>query len=246
MGELDELIPEHVRKLGRYVPGKPLREAERESGVQCIKLASNENPFGPSPRAVDAMRDAAPQANFYPDNQNSELARLIAEQNRLAPENVLVTAGSTAFLHLICRTLLAPGLNAVTSRLSFIVYPVAVQSAGGQLIEAPTCDLSHGYQIDLDAVAAAITPATRIVFLANPNNPTGSLLPPEVVDRFLDRIPEHVLLVLDEAYCDFATDCTRRRGLQYTHSLDYVRQSRRVVVLRTFSKAHGLDRKSVV
>ena len=240
MAGFDELVPEHVRKLGRYVPGKPLREAERESGVRCIKLASNENPFGPSPRAIDAMRGAAPHANFYPDNQNSELARLIAEQNGLAPENILVTAGSTAFLHLICRTLLAPGLNAVTSRLSFIVYPVAVQSAGAQLIEAPTRDVSHGYQIDLDAVAAAITPATRVIFLANPNNPTGSLLPPESVDRFLDRLPQHVLLVLDEAYCDFATDFARRRGQQYTRSLDYIRANKRVVVLRTFSKAHGL------
>src|SRR5215471_16154395 len=240
MAGFDELVPEYIRKLGRYVPGKPLREAERESGLPCIKLASNENPLGPSPRAVEAMRAAAEQANFYPDNQNSELVRRLAEQYRLATENILVTAGSTSFLHIICRTLLRPGLNAITNRVSFIVYPVAVQAAGGELIEVPTQDFAHGYQVDLDAIAAAITPHTRLVLLANPNNPTGSVLAPQAIEKFLDRLPPHVLLVLDEAYCDFAADFASRAGQEFSRSLDYVRQGRRLVVLRTFSKAHGL------
>lgn len=232
----EQLVPEHIRRAKVYVAGKSLRQAEAESGIRCIKLASNENPYGPSPAAIEAIRANAHLANFYPETQDLELTGRIAEELGLTRDEVLVTPGSTAFLDIICRTLLAPGLNAVTSKLSFIVYPVMVRAAGGTLIEVPMRD----YAFDLDGVLAAITPETRIVFIANPNNPTGTLVPADEVTRFLDRVPEHLLVVLDEAYCDFAGEFAMGRGIEYSHALRHVREGRRVVVLRTFSKAHGL------
>ncbi|HTK94809.1 MAG TPA: histidinol-phosphate transaminase [Terriglobales bacterium] len=230
------LVPEHLRKLGPYTPGKPLKQAERESGVRCIKMASNENPFGPSPKAMDAIRRAAGDVNFYPDNDTTELRVRLAERNNLTPDQVLVTDGSTALLDLIARTLLAPSLNAVTSARSFIVYLIATRAAGGELIEVPM----QGDTYDLDAIADAVNEDTRIVYLANPNNPTGTLFDAPATDKFLERIPPSVFVVLDEAYADFAGHFARKRGVEYTHSLDYVREGRAVIVLRTFSKAHGL------
>jgi histidinol-phosphate aminotransferase len=236
MKDFDELISEHIRGLARYAPGKPIRQAERESGVRCIKMASNENPFGPSPKAVEAIRAAVKNANYYPDNDCSELRQVLAGRHQLQAEQVLVTDGSTALLDHIARTLLVPGLNAVTSERSFIVYPIVTQAAGGRLIEAPMRE--HAF--DLDAVLAAIDGHTRIVYLANPNNPTGTMFDAAATDRFLDRVPDHVVVVLDEAYCDFAAHFAAAQGIEYSHSLDYVRQGRKVLVLRTFSKAHGL------
>lgn len=230
------LVPEHLRKLGPYTPGKPIKAAERESGVRCIKMASNENPFGPSPKALEAMRRAAAEANLYPDNDTTELRSRLAAMNSLAPEQVLVTDGSTALIDLIARTLLAPTLNAVTSERSFIVYLIATRAAGGELIEVPM----QGYGYDLDAIADAVNEDTRIVFLANPNNPTGTLFDAKATDRFLERIPPSVFVVLDEAYYDFASYFAKKRGVEYSHSLEYVREGRSVIVLRTFSKGHGL------
>src|SRR3954468_2655762 len=230
------LIPEHLRKLGPYTPGKPVKQAERESGVRCIKLASNENPYGPSPKAIEAMRRVASETNFYPDNDATELRVRLAEKNQLTPDQVLVTDGSTALLDLVARTLLGPSLNAVTSARSFIVYLIATRAAGAELIEVPTS--GDGY--DLDAIADAVNEDTRVVYLANPNNPTGTLFDAAATDRFLARIPASVFVVLDEAYYDFADYYAQQRGVEYTHSLQYVREGRAVIVLRTFSKAHGL------
>jgi histidinol-phosphate aminotransferase len=148
----------------------------------------------------------------------------------------MVTGGSTQFLDIIGRTLLAPGLNAITSERSFIVYPIAASAAGGELIQVPM----HGDIFELDEILAAIDENTRVVFIANPNNPTGTVLDPSTLDRFMDSLPEYVTVVIDEAYCDFAQYFALKRGLEYSHSLDYVRQGRNVLVLRTFSKAHGL------
>jgi len=236
MSDFSQLVPEHVRTLGGYTPGKPLRKARRESRVNCIKMASNECPFGPSAKAVQAMQNALAECNFYPDNDISELHQKLAAYHGLKLENVVVTAGSTALLGIIARTLLSPGLNAITSERSFIVYPIATKAAGGRLIEVPM----RNDAFDLDAIAAAIDHNTRIVFLSNPNNPTGTLIPPDELERFLPGVPEHVIVVLDEAYCDFAQRFAAQRGVEYSRSLDYVRQGRRIVVLRTFSKAHGL------
>jgi histidinol-phosphate aminotransferase len=174
--------------------------------------------------------------NFYPDNHSLELQRKLARLHGVQPEQVMVGAGLTAVLDIIARALLSHDLNAITSERSFIVYPTATRAAGGRLIEVP---MRHdGY--DLEAIAAATDRNTRIVFLANPNNPPGSMVPAAEVDRFLQKIPEHVLVVLDEAYYEFAQYFARLRGIEYSHSIDYVRQNRNVVILRTFSKAHGL------
>jgi histidinol-phosphate aminotransferase len=236
MSDFRKLVPEHVRKLGGYIPGKSLRQAQQESRVTCIKMASNESPYGPSPRAVQAMQALLNQANFYPDNDAGELRQRLAKRHQLPPEQVVVTAGSTSLLDIIARTLLSQGLNAVTSQRSFIVYPIATKAAGGQLIEVPM--RNDGF--NLDAVAAAIDGSTRIVFIANPNNPTGTLLTAHELDRFLPKIPKDVIVILDEAYYDFAQHFAELRRVEYSHSLDYVRQGRNIVVLRTFSKAHGL------
>jgi histidinol-phosphate aminotransferase len=236
MSDLSQLVPEHVRKLGGYVAGKSLRQAEQESRVTCIKMASNESPFGPSPLAIRAMQSVLAETNLYPDNDASELRQRIAEREHVKPEQIVVTAGSTSLLDIIARTLLSPGLNAVTSERSFIVYPIATKAAGGELIEVGMRE--HGF--DLDAVAAAVTPNTRIVFIANPNNPTGTLVSSVELDRFLEKMPAQVIVVLDEAYYDYARHFTALRGGDYSRSMEYVREGRNVVVLRTFSKAHGL------
>jgi histidinol-phosphate aminotransferase len=236
MSDYSQFVPEHVRNLGGYTPGKSLRQAQRESRVNCIKLASNENPFGPSPKAVEAMQGVLAESNFYPDNDATELRQKLAEQHNVQPEQIVPTAGSTALLGIIARTLLSPGLNAVTCERSFIVYPIATQAAGGQLIRVPMRD--DGF--DLNAIADAVDQHTRIIYISNPNNPTGTLLPPRELDRFLDEVPEHLIVILDEAYYDFARHFAINRGVDYSRALDYVNQGRKVVVLRTFSKAHGL------
>ncbi|MCI0352589.1 MAG: histidinol-phosphate transaminase [Acidobacteriales bacterium] len=236
MADFEKFIPEHIRALTSYTPGKPMRQAQKESGVECIKMASNENPLGPSPRALEAMRSAAAQANFYPDMEISQLRQELARRYQLDPQQVLVTAGSTQLLDLIARTLLTPGKNALSSERSFIVYPLVTRSAGGKYVEVPM----QNDAFDLEAIAEAVTGDTRVIYLANPNNPTGTMFDAAATDRFLARIPEHVVVVLDEAYCDFAEAFARQRGVTYSRSLDYVREGRKVIVLRTFSKAHGL------
>src|SRR5205085_122049 len=136
MSKFDDFVPRHIRALPDYIPGKPRRQAERESGVRCIKMASNENPWGPSPRALAAIARAMGDANFYPENFNDELRLRLAALHQVSPEEVLVTDGSTSFLDIIAHTLLAPGRNAVTSARSFIVYANVTRASGGELIQA--------------------------------------------------------------------------------------------------------------
>ncbi len=232
-----DLIPQHVRVLAGYVPGKPIKQAQRESGVAVIKMASNENPFGPSPLAMEAIRRAAAEVNLYPDNDATELRQALAARHDLLQENVFIADGSLGILDVMARTLLGPGLNAVSSERSFISYPIVTRAAGAEYVTVPM--RRHTY--DLDAIAAAVNDKTRVVFLANPNNPTGTMFDADATDAFLRRVPEHVLVVLDEAYYDFAQYFAARRGFTYTRALDYVRAGRlNLLVLRTFSKAHGL------
>ncbi len=235
MSRFFDLVSKPARDMGTTnAPSTTLAAIERRS--QLIKLDSNENPFGPSARAVEAMRSALSAANSYPDDGCGELRRKLATHHEVRPEQVLVGAGSTELISLLCQTLLARGLNAVTSERSFIIYSMAVRAARGQLIETPMRDDSF----DLEAILSAIDAKTRIVFLANPNNPTGTMLEATVVERFLAQIPGHVVVVLDEAYSEFALRFAALRGVTYSNSLEYVRQEASVVVLRTFSKAHGL------
>jgi histidinol-phosphate aminotransferase len=234
-----DLIPEQVRRLAPYVPGKAIRQARHESGMAMIKLASNENPYGPSPLAVDAIRRAALEVNLYPDNEASELRRALAAHHTLAQENIFIADGSLGILDVLARTVLGPGLNAVSSERSFISYPIVTRAAGAEYLTVPM--RQHAYDLDAIADAVAANDSTRVVFLANPNNPTGTMFDAGATEAFLRRVPEHVLVVLDEAYYDFAQHFAAQRGIAYTRSLDEVRSGRaNLLVLRTFSKAHGL------
>ncbi|HZQ95413.1 MAG TPA: histidinol-phosphate transaminase [Candidatus Sulfotelmatobacter sp.] len=216
--------------------GSSVRQSDTNPESAMIRLDSNENPFGPSPLALDAMREALESSNFYPEDDSAPLRRKLADVHELPAEQILVTAGSTQMLSLLCQTLLGPGLNAITSERSFIVYGMAVRATGAQLIEAPM----RGDQINLTAMLDLINEHTRIVFLANPNNPTGTMLDSASIDKFIAEVHGHVVIVLDEAYHDFAAHFAERRKVEYSDSLRYLRKEGNVVVLRTFSKAHGL------
>src|SRR5438270_8931428 len=221
MSRFFDLVSKPARDLGATTaPGRTPAALELRS--RLIKLDSNENPYGPSARAIDAMRSAIATANFYPDDDCSQLRRKLAVHHEVQPEQVLVTAGSTAMLSLLCQTLLAPGLNAVTSQRSFIVYSMAVHAAGANFIEAPMRSGEDGF--NLEAILNAINSDTRIVFLANPNNPTGTMLEAAAVERFLSHVPADVVVVLDEAYYEFALHFAALRRVHYSNSLDYVRQ----------------------
>jgi histidinol-phosphate aminotransferase len=234
MSRFFDIVSKPARTMGSSFPSAA--RSATENGSRLIKLDSNENPFGPSAAVIDAMHSVMNGANLYPDDDCGELRRRLARYHDVAAEQVLVTAGSTALLGLLCQTLLAPGLNAVTSERSFVVYSSAVQAAGARLIEAPMRD----DRFDLQAILNLIDANTRIVFLANPNNPTGTMVEAIEVERFVAELPAHVVLVLDEAYYEFAQHFAAMRKIIYSNSLEYVRRGASVVVLRTFSKAHGL------
>jgi histidinol-phosphate aminotransferase len=234
MNRFFDLVTKPVREMGGYEPGIPTRSATPEPNL--IRLDSNENPLGPSPFAIEAMRHALAGAHLYPDNDCTALTAKLSELHGIPAELILITAGSTGMLSLLCHTLLAPGLNAVTSEKSFIVYGMAVRATGAELIETPT--QNDGF--DLAAILGAINNHTRLVLLANPNNPTGTLLDVDELERFTSKVPGHVLVVLDEAYYEFAAHFGERRKVEYSRSLAYWRRDASVVVLRTFSKAHGL------
>lgn len=236
MGRFFDLVNNAVRSLGEYAPAIPGTSREAGRDVSLLTLNANESPYGPSPKAVAAMRAVLVGSHLYPDDGVAALRRKLADRHSVPPEHFLITNGTTSLLGVIARTLLRPGLNAVTSACSFISYPMVVRAAGGTLVEVP---LRYG-GYDLEAVLAAIDDSTRIVFLANPNNPTGTLVDAPSISHFLERVPEHVVLVLDEAYYDYAQYFAAARTVEYSHALDYVRADRSVVVLRTFSKAHGL------
>ena len=235
MSRFFDLVSKPAREMGLYTPVPPA-QAQSAAAPMLIKLDSNENPFGPSLNAIEAMKHDIAASNFYPDDDCSELCRALATYHDLPMDHIMVTAGSTALLGLLCQTLLGTRLNAVTSQRSFIVYSLAVQAAGADLIEAPMRDDSF----DPGAMLDAIDKNTRLVFLANPNNPTGTMLEAAVIEKFLARVPANVVVVLDEAYYEFATHFAALQGTIYSQSLEYVRRGASVVVLRTFSKAHGL------
>jgi histidinol-phosphate aminotransferase len=236
MDRFFDLITDPVRAAGPHTGAKSSSSALPERGASLIKLNANESAYGPSPKAVAAMHAALEHSHLYPDDGASALRQRLAERHRVNPEQILIANGTTALLGVIARTLLRPGLNAVTSACSFISYPTVTHATGAKLVETPL--QKGGY--DLQAILAAINDDTRIVFVANPNNPTGTLLAAEPFDRFLERVPAHVVVILDEAYFDYAQYFAAKRDVKYSHAADYIREDRNVVVLRTFSKAHGL------
>jgi histidinol-phosphate aminotransferase len=234
MSDFSQVVPAYIRRLAEANQARPLKQSG--GNARPIALNLNENPFGPSPLALTAIDKALANVHRYPEIQATELHDAIAQFHGVNPDQVLVTAGATELLCILAKALLAPGLNAVTSTRSFIVYKLATQVTEGRLIEVATRD--NGY--DLTAIAAAIDASTRMVFIANPNNPTGTFIAADEIDGFLDRVPDHVLVVLDEAYGDFAEDFAQKRSVVYSRSLNYIRQDRNVILLKTFSKTHGL------
>ena len=222
-----------VQQLSPYVPGKPVDELARELDLDpasIVKLASNENPLGPSPKALEAIRQALPELTRYPDGNGFELKSRLAARCGVQINQVTLGNGSNEILDLVARAYLAPGLNAVFSQYAFAVYPISTQAVGAQGKVVPAKDYGH----DLEAMLAAIDENTRVVFIANPNNPTGTWFGPDALERFLARVPQSVLVVLDEAYIEFAEGDELPDGLKYLARYD------NLLVSRTFSKAYGL------
>ena len=220
-----------LRDLVSYEPGKPIEDVARELGLrpdEIIKLASNENPLGPSPKALAAMRDALERSHFYPDGGGYYLREGIAKKMGLDRANVILGSGSNEIIEFIGKAFLDPGDDIIASRHAFVVYKLMATLFGARTIEVPDPGFAH----DLDAMAAAITPRTKEIFIANPNNPTGTLCSQAEIDRFMARVPDHVVVVFDEAYYEFLPEPP--------DTLKFVREGRNVVVLRTFSKIQGL------
>jgi histidinol-phosphate aminotransferase len=227
----ESLANEHILGIAPYEPGKPVEELERELGIHdAIKLASNENPLSPSDRVQKAIVAALPALNRYPDGSGHYLRHALAQKHGVSPDQVFLGNGSNELIELVVRTFLRSGDEAVVPHPSFVVYPMIVQAVGGVRVMVMLKD----YRLDLEAMARAITPMTKIVFIANPNNPTATIVTRDEVEAFMARLPERTIAVFDEAYVEFA------QGPDFPDGLDHVRAGRRVVVLRTFSKAASL------
>jgi len=222
-----------VQKLSPYVPGKPVEELARELSLDpagIVKLASNENPLGPSPKVLDAIRAELSELTRYPDGNGFALKQRLAERYSVGINQVTLGNGSNDILEVVARAYLAPGLNAVFSEHAFAVYPIATQAVGAEGRAVPARNWGH----DLDAMAAAIDENTRVVFVANPNNPTGTWFDAAALGGFLARVPEYVLVVLDEAYIEYA------EGQELPDGLAFLADYPNLLVSRTFSKAYGL------
>jgi histidinol-phosphate aminotransferase len=231
------LAVDNVRTLAPYVPGKPIDELERELGIRdIIKLASNENPFGPSPAAIEAMRRAVADTWLYPDGSGHVLRHKLASKLGVAPNQITLGNGSNDALVLLAEAFLKPGLEAVYSQYAFAVYPIAIQATGATGVPVPALGNDSNMPLghDLAALAKAVTPRTRVVFIANPNNPTGTWVTAAELEAFIADLPAHVIVALDEAYFEYTV------GLPLQNGIDWLRKFPNLVVFRTFSKAYGL------
>ncbi len=227
----ESLANEHILGIAPYEPGKPIEELERELMIHNpIKLASNENPLPPSDRVQKAIIAALSSLDRYPDGSGFYLRQALAKKHGVMPDQVVLGNGSNELIELLVRSFLRPGDEAVVPHPSFVVYPMIVQAAGGVRVMVMLKD----FRLDLDAMARAITPMTKIVFVANPNNPTATIVTRDEVEHFMSRVPERTIVVFDEAYIEFAM------GPDFPDTLSYVKQGKKLVVLRTFSKAASL------
>jgi histidinol-phosphate aminotransferase len=225
--------PAHVRELARYVPGKSSEEVARDLNLDpksIVKLASNENPRGPSPRVLAAIAQAASEVTRYPDGNAFALKAALSERLGVAPSQIVLGNGSNDVLELVTQAYLRAGDETVYAQHAFAVYPLATQARGGVGIEVPARDFGH----DLPQMRAAITPRTRIVFVANPNNPTGTFVARAELEAFVASVPRDVLVVLDEAYNEYLEPAER------CDSVGWLSRYPNLVLSRTFSKAHGL------
>ncbi len=223
-----------ITKLPTYEPGRPLEDVARELGLSgiddIIKLASNENALGPSPLAVEAMRTEAARMHLYPDGGAYSLRNALASKLDVEPAQILPGNGSNELIELLGHVFLSAGDSIVMSERAFVIYKLMALLFNADTVSVPMRDFTH----DLDAMLEAVTPETRLIFIANPNNPTGTRVTPDALERFMERVPSHVLTVIDEAYVELlAPD-------EQPDTLRYIREGRSVCVLRTFSKAYGL------
>ncbi len=223
--------PDYITTIQPYVPGKPIEELERELGIaNSLKLASNENPLGPSPEALKAIKDSFSDLNRYPDGAGYYLKNALSEMLAISPDELILGNGSNELLDIAARTYLQAGDEAVMASPSFVVYGMAVQSVGGRSIQVPLKDYRH----DLEAMAAAITPRTKIVFIANPNNPTGTVNTKDEFDALMEKVTDNMLVIVDEAYYEYVS------APDYADSMKQFRAGRNILILRTFSKIYGL------
>ena len=226
-----DILPPWSSRIRPYPPGKPIEEVERELGHTAIKLASNENPLGPSPKAQEAIRNYVNNIHIYPDGSGYYLRQKLAEIHGLPAEQIILGAGSTDLIELVAKTFLSGSADeAITSESAFYMYRLAIEDMGAGLVQTPMRDMTF----DLAAIAHAVTARTKVVYLGNPNNPTGTIFTADELDRFLAALPARVLVVLDEAYFEYV------HSPDYSRSIDCVRAGKNLLVLRTFSKVHGL------
>ena len=231
--DICDLAPGYIRAIAPYQPGKPITELARELGLDpdgIIKLASNENPLGVSPLAMRAMQQALAEVSRYPDGNGFELKQALSKRYGIESSQIVLGNGSNDVLELAARAFLAPGLDAIYSQHAFAVYPLAVQATGAAGVEVPAREFAH----DLEAMLSAVSPRTRLIFLANPNNPTGTLIRAGDLLAFLRAVPASVFVVLDEAYNEYLPSELK------TDSIGWLRQFPNLIVTRTFSKAYGL------
>ncbi len=220
-----------VAGLHPYQAGKPVEELEREYGVaNAIKLASNENPLGPGKMALAAMRSVEQEASRYPDGNGFKLKQLLANQLNVKSENITLGNGSSEILELVARTFVTPENQVIFSEHAFAVYPILTQAVGAEAVITPAKDWGH----DLDAMRDAVTDRTRLIFVSNPNNPTGTWLTSDQLHKFLSSIPDHVFVLVDEAYFEYVEE------VDYPSSIKWIDEFPNLVVTRTFSKIHGL------
>ena len=224
--------PDYIRRLGLYVPGKPIEEVERELGVSdIVKLASNENPLGTSPKALTAIAETLPNVNRYPDGGGFALRRALGARVGVDIDQIILGSGSCEVIEMVARAFLADGDEAVISQQSFVMYELAISQVNGRTVAVPT---TSGRGHDVDAMAAAVSPRTKLIYIANPCNPTGTYTTRAELDRLLAAVGDRALVVLDEAYHEYVAKA------DYPDGLEDLKAGRNVIVLRTFSKIYGL------
>lgn len=238
MNDYTRLAMPGIQRLRPYQPGKPMEELERELGItDTLKLASNENPLGPSPRGIEAAREVLAESHRYPDDAGFRLRHRLADRLGVEADGIVLGAGSSDVIDMVARTFLGPGRNAVYSRYSFAMYPIYTLAVGAEGREAAALPPEHPempYGHDLDAMAELVDAHTGVVFIANPNNPTGTWLACDALEAFLEALPEHVIVVLDEAYTEYVEEPDFPDGLAWLSRFP------NLVVTRTFSKIYGL------
>ncbi|PPC87020.1 MAG: histidinol-phosphate transaminase [Methylotenera sp.] len=230
---ISDLAPDYIRAIAPYQGGKPISELAREMGLNesdIVKLASNENPLGISPKAQMAIEDAIYDIARYPDGNSFALRQVVAQKFNVAHNQIVFGNGSNDILELAARAFLHSGCEAIYSQHAFAVYPLVTQAVGATGVVVPAKDFAH----DLDAFVKAITPKTRLIFIANPNNPTGTLLAKDVLKAFLQQVPKNVLVVLDEAYDEYLSANHKSEAITWLSEFD------NLIISRTFSKAYGL------